>query len=102
MRKSFAVLILLAGCSLQSIYADSVVVFNELMYHPATNEPTMEWIELHNQHAVDVDLSGWSVTGGIEFSFPSNTVVRGNGYLVLAASPSTLMAASGLTNVMGP
>src|SRR5688572_32750612 len=31
--------------------ADSIVVFNEVMYHPAANEPTLEWVELHNQNA---------------------------------------------------
>ncbi|MGH7968812.1 MAG: hypothetical protein ACREIC_08815, partial [Limisphaerales bacterium] len=40
--------------------ADSVVVFNEIMYHPGTNTVGGEWLELHNQMAVDVDLSGWS------------------------------------------
>src|SRR5213083_1882839 len=69
--------------------ADSTVSFNEIMYHPATNEPAMEWIELRNQQAVDVDISGWSITGGINYSFASNTIVRGNGYLVLASSPTT-------------
>src|SRR5215211_7359443 len=42
--------------------ADSVVVFNEIMYHPATDEPALEWVELHNQNAVDVDLSDWRLT----------------------------------------
>src|SRR5689334_18321981 len=65
--------------------ADTVVVFNEIMYHPATNEPNMEWIELHNQEAVDVDISGWSITGGINYSFASNTIVKGRGFLVLAS-----------------
>src|SRR5260221_7543617 len=60
-----------------ALWADTVVVFNEIMYHPATNEPNMEWIELHNQEAVDVDISGWSITGGINYSFASNTIVRG-------------------------
>jgi len=36
--------------------ADTSVVFNEIMYHPATNEPAMEWLELYNQMAVDVRL----------------------------------------------
>src|SRR5258706_5305264 len=85
-----------------SMFADTVVVFNEIMYHPATNEPAMEWVELHNQEAVDVDLSGWRLDGGIHFTFVSNTIVRGNGYLVIASSPSALMAASGLTDVLGP
>ena len=47
--------------------SDSVVVFNEIMYHPAGNESQMEWIELHNQMAVDIDLSDWSIAGGIDF-----------------------------------
>ena len=39
--------------------ADSVVVFNEVHYHPVEREAELEWVELHNQMAVDVDLSGW-------------------------------------------
>src|SRR5436190_555412 len=101
MRKPvFALLILLS--SLRSLLADTVVVFNEIMYHPAANEPAMEWVELHNQHAVDVDMSGWSITGGINYSFASNTIVKGNSYLVVAVSPASLMAATGLTNILGP
>lgn len=93
--------LLVLGLS-QCLYADSVVVFNELMYHPATNEPVMEWVELHNQMAVDVDLSGWSISKGIDFRFPEGTVISGGGYLVVASSPASLTAATGLTNVFGP
>ena len=82
--------------------ADTSVVFNEIMYHPWTNEPATEWVELYNQMAVDVDLSGWALDGGVTYSFPSNTIVRGRGFLVVAVSPVTLMAATGLTNVFGP
>src|SRR5437016_10515711 len=82
--------------------ADSVVVFNEIMYHPATNEPALEWVELYNQMAVDVDISGWSIGGGIQYSFPSNSIVRGGGFVLVAVSPSALSAATGLTNVLGP
>jgi hypothetical protein len=82
--------------------ADSVVVFNEIMYHPATNEAALEWVELHNQMAVDVDLSGWSLTGGVNYEFAEGTVMPGGGYLVVAVSPTTLMGATGLTNVLGP
>ena len=82
--------------------ADSVVVFNEIMYHPATNEAGLEWLELHNQNAVDVDLGGWRLTGGIDYTFPDGTVIRGGAELVVAIAPATLMAATGLTNVLGP
>ena len=50
--------------------ADSAVVFNEIMYHPAgTNEAALEWVELHNQHAVDIDMSRWRLDSGIDFDF---------------------------------
>jgi len=82
--------------------ADSAVVFNEIMYHPAgTNEAALEWIELHNQHAVDIDLSGWRLDGGIDFNFGEGTIIRAGGYLVVASSPTNLTAI-GVTNVVGP
>ena len=94
-------LALLAG-GLGAVRADSVVVFNEIMYHPQTNELASEWLELHNQMAVNVDLSGWSLAGGVSFTFPGGTVIPGGGYLVVALSPADLRAATGLTNILGP
>ncbi|MBN1125408.1 MAG: lamin tail domain-containing protein [Sedimentisphaerales bacterium] len=82
--------------------SDSVVVFNEIMYHPASEESRMEWIELHNQLVVDVDLSGWSVTGGIDYVFPTGAVISAGGYLVVAVSPEDLALVTGLTDVNGP
>jgi hypothetical protein len=74
-----------------------VVVFNEIMYHPLTNESVLEWVELYNQMAVDVDMSGWSLAGSVSFTFPEETVIPAGGYLVVAASPADLMALTGLT-----
>ena len=82
--------------------ADSTVVFNEIMYHPADNEPGMEWIELHNQMAVDMDLSGWSLDGGVQFPFVEGTVIPGGGYLVIAESPAVLQANTGFQDALGP
>ena len=93
---------LLMACVASPLRADISVAFNEIMYHPATNEPAMEWVEVRNQMSVDVDLTGWSIAGGIQFNFPPNTVMRGGRLLVIAVSPATLMAATGATNVLGP
>jgi len=82
--------------------ADATLVFNEIHYHPATNEPAMEWVELYNQLAVDLDVSGWSLSGDIGFTFPANTRVRGRGFVVVAIDPAGLMAATAATNVLGP
>ena len=91
--------VLLIQCSAM---ADSVVVFNEIMYHPASDEPAMEWVELHNQNAVDVDLGGWRLAGGIDYLFPNGTIIKGRGYLVIAISPDALRAAAEMTTVVGP
>src|SRR5436190_3262800 len=99
MRKTlFAALLTMAALFTR---ADSVIVFNEINYHPATNEALLEWVELHNQLAVDVDMSGWSIRGGIDYDFPEGTVIPGDGYLVVALSPFNVTAL-GLTNVVGP
>ena len=77
---------------------DSVVVFNEL--HFLTEEGETEWIELHNQMAVDVDMSGWRLRGGIKFDFPADTVIGGGDFLVVAADPAALNAP--FVDVLGP
>ena len=102
MRASIRLGILLATWLEGRGRADSTVVFNEIMYHPAVAETSLEWLELYNQMAVNMDLSNWALTGGIEFKFPEGTVVAGGGYLVVALNPSALMASTGATNVMGP
>src|SRR5437762_3315475 len=96
------VLALLLVLSPVVAWADSVVVFNEIMYHPATNEPALEWVELYNQMAVDMDLSGWRIGDGVDYTFANGTVIRAGNYVVVAISPATLMAATGVTNVLGP
>ncbi len=78
------------------------MVFNEIMYHPVTNEPAMEWVELYNQLAVDMDISGWSLAGEIGYTFPVNTRIAGRSFVIVAINPAALMAITGLTNVVGP
>ena len=84
------------------VCADSVLVFNEIMYHPVTNEAAMEWVELHNQMAVNLDVSGWGLQGGIDYTFPVGTIVKAGEYIVIASSPETLEASTGITDVYGP
>ena len=82
--------------------AGSVVSFNEVMYHPASNEPGLEWVELYNPLSVNVDLSGWRIAGGIDYTFPDGSQIRAGSYLVVAIAPPTLAAQTGLTNILGP
>ena len=75
--------------------SDSVVVFNEIHYHPAQADES-EWIELHNQMSVDIDLSRWTLEGGVEFAFPEGTIIPGHGHLLVASDPDQV------TDALGP
>jgi hypothetical protein len=79
---------------------DSTVVFNELMYNPGVDQD-LEWLELHNEMAVDMDLSGWQIDG-VDYTFPQGTVMEAGGYLVVAKAPSDLQAATGFEAALGP
>ena len=82
--------------------ADSTVVFNEIMYHPAASEAQLEWFELHNQMAVDMDISDWFLSAGVFYRFPEGTIVPGGGYLVVAISPGALEQSTGYPGALGP
>ena len=67
--------------------ADSVVVFNEVQYHPADEASQSEWIELRNFMGVTVDLSGWQLSGGVELVFEEGTRIKGRDYLIVSTDP---------------
>ncbi|MBM3847517.1 MAG: hypothetical protein FJ405_14695, partial [Verrucomicrobia bacterium] len=75
-------------CSFPGTAAD--VVFNEIHYHPMQPpvgpEPVSEeFIELYNRGTNTVQLAGWRIAGGVDYTFPQVTIPAG-GYLVVVAS----------------
>lgn len=62
----------------------SNVVINELMYHPITENDADQYVELHNRGGTSVNLSGWTLGDGVSFTFPTNTTLAANGYVVVA------------------
>lgn len=77
------------------------VVINEIMYHPASTNLLEEWFELYNPGPTNVNLSGWKITQGVQFAFPTNTTLAPGGYLVVAADAATFAAKyPGVTNVV--
>lgn len=68
------------------------IVINELMYKPISGNDDDQYVELYNQGAAAVDLGGWKFTAGIKFTFPSNTVLAPDGYLVVARNRTNLFA----------
>lgn len=80
-------------------------VINEICYRPGQSYPentALEFVEIHNPDAEAVDLTGWAFSDGIQFTFPPGTVLEAGGYLVVAADPAALAAASGVSGIAGP
>ena len=73
------------------------VVLSEVMYQPAdTNAPGYEWldeyVELRNLTPNPVALGTstltshpWKLMGGLEYDFPTNTIVAADGYLLVVS-----------------
>ncbi len=79
------------------------LTFSEIMYHPAPNADGLrtEFIELNNSNPFFEDISGWRLTGDIDYTFPSNTVIQGNSFLVVAPAPADVQTVYGITGVLG-
>jgi VCBS repeat-containing protein len=74
--------------------ASELIVINELMYHPQSENDADEWIELYNTGSSNVNLAGWQFTNGISYTFPAgaSTVLGGKEYLVVASDPVRFLA----------
>ena len=79
------------------------IAISEIMYQPLSrfDGADLAFVELHNTNPFFEDLSGWRLTGDIEFTFPAETRLAGDSHLVVAADPVALRAVYGITNVLG-
>ncbi|MFH1739312.1 MAG: lamin tail domain-containing protein, partial [bacterium] len=74
------------------------VVISEIMYHPyhsqegtLESEPTeLEFIELYNRGNFTVDMGGWSLADGVEFTIP-NMILEPDQYLVIASDVESFL-----------
>ena len=71
---------------------DTDVVINEVMYHAPLDLDQLQYVELFNRGAAEVDLSGWSFTKGITFVFPQKTHLAPGGYLVVCRNREMVLA----------
>jgi regulation of enolase protein 1 (concanavalin A-like superfamily) len=82
----------------------TALALSEIMYHPADRPDgkNLEYVELYNSQPYYEDISGWKLTGDIQFTFPTNTLIAGGGFLVVAAIPQDVQAVYALDPVLGP
>ncbi|MBE0637924.1 MAG: lamin tail domain-containing protein [Bacteroidales bacterium] len=67
------------------LYTDSLVI-NEINYRSAAWFDPEDWVEFYNPHEYDLDITGWVFKDSNDnnaFTFPQNTIVESNSYLVL-------------------
>ena len=82
--------------------ARAAVVINELHVDPYPKTSFVEFIELHNTGAESVDLTGWSFSDGVQYTFPAGATLPAGGYAVAAGDPAAVEALFGISGAYGP
>ena len=72
--------------------ADARVAINEIHCNPDDETEQVEFVELHNAGATDVDLSGWYFDAGLTYRFAPGATLPAEGYLVVAENPEQIHA----------
>lgn len=76
-------------------------VISEIQYHPPNRADgkNLEFVELQNTEVFPEDLSGFRLEGELNLTFPANTVIPAQGYVVIAPQADAVAAAYGLSGV---
>ncbi len=91
-RQLFAIFWLAAAVSVESR-----VVINEIHFEPAEKK-SLEFVELHNASAGEVQLGGWMIE---KFRFDATNTIAPGGFVVVAQNPAAFQKAFGFTP-LGP
>jgi len=83
------------------------LVISEIMYHPrdvyiGTNKAELEFVEIYNSNPYYEDLSGYRLSGDIDYVFPPGTVLQGGSFVVVARVPADVEAVYHISKVSGP
>jgi hypothetical protein len=68
---------------------------NEIHYDPDNKTEFVEFVELYNPTNAPVDLSGWHLLGGIDYTFPASVSIPPNGYKVVAQNAAAFQTKFG-------
>ena len=73
------------------------VVINEVHYDADPKTEEAEFVELYNAGDLAVDLSGWSLLGVGDFTFPNGTSIDPGSFIVIAEDIATMQSKFGVT-----
>ena len=68
------------------------VRFTELHYNPGSqqgSDSNYEFLELTNADSVAVNLAGWSLSEGLDFTFPEDSWLQPGDFVVVTTAPTT-------------
>ena len=82
----------MAGSIALGVPADYSVVINEIHYDPDVKTEMIEFVELHNTAAEDIDLSGWYFRSGISYRFGAGATLPAGGYVIVVQNPAHIQA----------
>lgn len=74
------------------------VVINEFHYDPDLATEQVEFIELYNDSAASVDLTGWRIDSAVDYSFPANATLSAGAYLVVTQNTADFQAKFGFAS----
>jgi len=80
------------------------ITINEIHSRPDVKTELVEFIELYNPGATDVNISGWYFCDGITYQFPPGSTLPARWYIVVAQNPAAVKNKFGVSSelVFGP
>lgn len=83
---------------------NTALAFTEIHYHPKERSDgrITEFIELHNSDLIEADLTGWRISGAIDYAFPDGFRLAAGAFAVIARHPADVSALYGIADVLGP
>jgi len=72
--------------------ASPQISFGSFEANPPSGNQDEEYIELQNANAFAVDISGWQLSGGVDFEFLPGTIIEANRSLYVSPHVSTFRA----------
>jgi hypothetical protein len=77
------------------------LVISEIMYHPKArlDGKTVEFVELYNSMSIFEDIGGYRLSGDINYTFPTGTVMQAGQFIVLAKVAADVQSVYGISGV---
>jgi len=70
------------------------IAIAEVEANPTSGNQDQEFIRISNSENTEIDISGWTIEGGVDFTFRPGTVIERNGDLYVTPSSKDFLARS--------